>query len=379
MVTFLVCADMHLDSLFALFPKASPKAAQRREEQKAVFRRIIMRAAQKESDFLLIPGDLWDQPCPDSDTLAFLQEQFRSIPKTRVIITPGNHDPATPNSPYRTEAWPENVTVYTGALEQREWKIRGEKVCLSGAAFTGHFQKESLLSPLPTLDREALQILVMHGDLDAPGSSYNPLSSRDLAECGFHFCALGHVHKTSGIRNIGNTWFGYSGIPEGRGFDEAGDCGIWEGTLRRQTDGSVQVQINFLPTGLRACRVQEVDISSCLDNQEVLDEVEKRCPPDDSLYKIILRGTRQPGVSQTASGLVALLADRYYYVKIQDRSSTLLHPEQLAQEHTLKGIFVRDWLEQKKRATEGSAEAQLLDETLQLGLQLFEQDLVWDD
>ena len=40
------------------------------------------------------------------------------------------------------------------------------------------------------------------------------------------YIALGHIHKFSGIKRIGNTYYAYSGCPEGRGFDEEGDKGI---------------------------------------------------------------------------------------------------------------------------------------------------------
>ncbi len=379
MVTFLVCADIHLDSAFSLFPKSSSKAVQRREEQKEVFRQVVSLASQQKTDFLLIPGDLWDQPCPDKGTISFLQELFGSIPDTRVIIAPGNHDPATPNSPYRTASWPENVTIFPDKLDRKEYLIREERVCVYGAGFTGHFQKEPLLSPLPERNPDCLNFLVLHGDTDVPSSRYNPIATRDLERCGFHFCALGHIHKYAGCHQCGDTWYGYPGIPEGRGFDEEGDCGILEGSLHRLPDGSVRTEVHFRPVCRRRYLVKEISVSACCDSSEIVQKILEACPQDDNLYKVILQGNVPAGFSVSIPALSAHLAGQYYYIKIQDATIPLIQPELLAQEHTLKGLFVRDWLAKKKTAPEGSQEELLLEEALQLGLQAFEQDILWEE
>ena len=208
----VICADAHLDSVFSVFKKLSGKTQLRREEQRIAFSKVINEVKRIDAHLLMLPGDLLDARNATDDTIEFLIHAFQSIPDTFVLIAPGNHDPATADSPYMTANWPENVYIYRKGLEALELSFEdtNETVRVYGAGFQGHFNRSSLLrhnNTLPILDKSNINLLVMHGNLvDAGGKSdYNPISVEDLNTCGFDFCALGHIHKYSGIIKSENT------------------------------------------------------------------------------------------------------------------------------------------------------------------------------
>ena len=72
------------------------KAAQRRNEIKEAFTRIIDLSVAEKADFLLICGDLYEHGYVKKSSLNFLCREFERIPGTKVIIIPGNHDPYLP-------------------------------------------------------------------------------------------------------------------------------------------------------------------------------------------------------------------------------------------------------------------------------------------
>src|SRR6185436_20063981 len=121
-------ADIHLDMCFSPLGLPAGFGNRRRQSLRDVFRRVVRRAGEWPADALLIAGDLFEADRVSRDTIAFLVSEFRAIPQVPVFIAPGNHDPFTPASPYATEQWPKNVTIFRSA----SW----ESVPVHGGALT---------------------------------------------------------------------------------------------------------------------------------------------------------------------------------------------------------------------------------------------------
>ena len=71
-------------------------------------------------------------------------------------------------------------------------------------------------------DNSKINILAAHADLTNRKSVYCPMKEWDFAVSGFDYVALGHIHAGGEIEKIGETYYAYSGCPEGRSFDECG-------------------------------------------------------------------------------------------------------------------------------------------------------------
>ncbi len=373
----VICADAHLDSVFSVFRKNPGKTQIRREEQKLAFAKAIDEAKRTDAHMLILPGDLLDARNATRETIDFLISAFQSIPDTFVLISPGNHDPATSDSPYLTIDWPENVYIFRKGLEALElsYEDTGETVRVYGAGFQGHFNRNSLLrhnNTLPILDKNNINLLVMHGNLMENGgkSDYNPIYREDLNACGFDFCALGHVHKYSGVIKCEHTAYAYTGPCEGRGFDETETCGILSGTI---TKGAAE--LNFIPTSVRENHVVRIDITALGSYEQVLNAIRSKCTTPEYLYKIILTGRKQPHLHLSVAKLTSELSSDYFYAKVFAEYQEGVDTELLKNENSLRGCFVRCMLEQMA----GAEDKDKMQEALYYGLQAFDGEVLFND
>ena len=218
-IRFLHAADLHLDSPFEGLPAG--KASVRRGEQRELLRRMAELVEREKLQLVLLSGDLLDS---DNTYFETGEELVRSLQRLAVpvFIAPGNHDYYSENSPYARLKLPENVHVFTrGEIERVELPALG--VCVYGAAFTDK-RSRPLLTGFHAERREGvLNLLCMHGEFGARESVYNPIREAELAGSNLDYAALGHIHKTGGLRRAGKTWYSWPGCPEGRGFDETGE------------------------------------------------------------------------------------------------------------------------------------------------------------
>ena len=150
-------SDMHLGSLFSATPEV---AETRQQEQIDTLRQILDLSTANKADALLIAGDMFDSMRVESDYLEKIK-RLVSHYNLRIFITPGQHDPATPDSCYNTE-WPQNVHIFRGGMEKVE--IPEKNTCVWGAGFTRSNCEESLLKDFhPSNSR--INVLVLYGEL----------------------------------------------------------------------------------------------------------------------------------------------------------------------------------------------------------------------
>ena len=283
MIRFLHGADFHLDSAFGALPPG--QAAARRRESRELALRLADYVKEHGIDLVLLAGDLFDSASPFRETgeqLAAALGQMRA----RVFISPGNHDWYGPGSPWETVDWPENVYVFK---ENRltAVEVPERNLVIHGAAFSGPEQPESLLAGFTAPADGKCHIGLLHGELDGAEARYGPIRREEAAASGLCYLALGHVHKRTAPLTLGRTVCAWPGCPEGRGFDELGEKGFYEGTI---SDGG-EVSLTFVPFARHRYEVLEVDVTG----KEPRAAVEAALPPETAgdLYRILLTGERR--------------------------------------------------------------------------------------
>ncbi len=220
MLRILHAADLHLDSPFAsLTPE---QAAQRRALQRKLPQVLAELCAKNRCDLLLLAGDVFDSRTVCPETIEALQTAFARC-RIPVFIASGNHDPYVPDSPWAICPWPDNVHIFTGAMEAVT--LPDLRCRIWGAAFRGR-EAHELLQPIPKAADGFTEIGLFHGDPLHPGD-YHYITPQTLAACGLDYLALGHIHKASLPQKTGKTWYGWPGTPMGRGFDETGEKGVF--------------------------------------------------------------------------------------------------------------------------------------------------------
>lgn len=243
MIKILHCADIHLDSPFASLP--AERAEVRRSELRAAFTSMMLYARMNGCDLLLMAGDVVDSRYATRETAQLLQKEFAAIPKTNIVIAPGNHDPYTRSSIWSAVEFPKNVSIFDS--EKLSYFSFDElNTDVYGYAFTAPKLDVNPAAGHKPLNPDRFNLLCAHCEMNVPGGHAAPLTDADMEASGMDYAALGHLHNTSGIHCLGKTWYGYSGCLEGRGFGECGYKGaVWVELDR--TDGGVTVN----PRGIR--------------------------------------------------------------------------------------------------------------------------------
>jgi len=338
MIKFLHCADLHLDSPLASLDLR--RAEVRRNELRAALTSLTFWARTNKIDFLLISGDLFDSAYVSRDTVALLQREFASLGDCRVIIAPGNHDPYTAQSYYRRADFPENVYIFDSP-ELSCFDFPDKNTTVYGWAFTSDAMERAPLAGFTTENTTRINLLCAHADLDA-ASRYAPVTSRELAACGFDYAALGHQHSHGGIIPLGGGYAAYSGCLEGRGFDETGIKGAVLGAAEKE-DG-----LKFAAKMVRFCKrhyeVETLDISGAASNADAANKIAalltERGWGDDCALRVRLIGE----VSGDCRLAPAFLAERFaqmFLLEVIDETIPAADAGKLADDPTLAGAFYR--------------------------------------
>jgi DNA repair exonuclease SbcCD nuclease subunit len=342
-VRFVHTSDLHLDTSFSASGFPSRIGNRKREAIRGTFKRILREAAEVPVDLILIAGDLFEHDRVTPDTVEFLKLQFESLGTIPVFIAPGNHDPYLPGSPYREESWPANVRIFTeerfNTVELSELGVR-----VTGFGFTRSRIEERAFLGLPTLPADAWNLVLAHGSdvtrVPQGKSSHAPFTIDEIAGKNVAYCALGHYHQQRRIPNpIDGTEVWYSGIPEGRGWDEVGACGYLLGVIE---DGQVRVEgriCNQYPLCLLS-----LNCDSFVTREQVLEAIlQHRSAKFDSntILRVRLEGTADPRLDLSLSELEERLAGEILHVQWDDRTQPALDFELISEENTLSGRFVR--------------------------------------
>lgn len=365
-VRFLQASDFHIG---APLTGLGEKGRRLRSELLLAFSRMVQLCRAEKPQLLLLAGDLFDQGTADSSALELICSELATLKETRVFIAPGNHDPAALGSPYQEQSWPDSVHIFKGPLEVVE--LPELKTRVFGAGFVKERQTTSLLSGLQTPQDDWINIGVLHGDL-SPQSVYNPLTPPQIAGTGLDYLALGHIHLRSALEKAGSTYYAYSGCPAGRGFDECGDKGVYLGQVEKG-----RVHLAFHSLGGRQFLEVPVDITDCSTSGEMLAAVEKAIDefPEQTrhFYRFRLRGSLPLAAMPAIDLLQQSLADRLWYVQVKDETQAHVDWDVLAQERSLKGVFVKRMLAELNQAQAAGDEerAMLCRQAVKLGLEAF--------
>ena len=310
-------ADWHLDSPFAGFTEQQQRLLQ--EAQRKIPGKIAQLCHREDCDLVLLAGDLFDGEARQ-ETVELLKRELENcgIP---VLIAPGNHDFYSDESPWKKEAWPENVFIFTGPLESVT--IHGLNCRIYGAAFES-MDCQSLLEDFQAQGDEAYCLAVLHGDPLQRNSPYNPITNAQVRNSGLDYLALGHVHKAGTFRS-GNTLCAWPGCPMGRGWDETGEKGVCIVTIEEEV--KVQARSLQLP------RFFDLEAEVNGDAAEAVETVLPAVPGED-FYRITLTGTGAVDLEQLRREFAA-----YPNLELRDRTE---HPVEVwadADKDSLEGIY----------------------------------------
>lgn len=330
-------ADIHLDSPLV----GVADSALRRTE--------LLRALSDLSEFadnsgvaaVIVAGDLFDDQFVSEKTVKSVAEIVEKS-NAQWFVLRGNHGSETPYKALKTlcpkvnffgESWQEyrlgNVSLIgreLGRNDESEW------------------QKFSV-------DPSRYNVLVLHGDWDDP--TYGVIDKDVVAKSGVNYVALGHRHSFACFKT-GNAKVCYSGVLEPRGFDETSETGF----VVIDTDAD---KVFFQKHYVRKVETVTVDVSEvCTDLSLEKLVLEKVAPVSARNYlNVEFVGSLQEGV-RLLPVAQNVLENRFFALRLKDKTVLKVDYEQIKQEVSLRGEFV-------KLACE-IADEKLREEVLSLGL-----------
>ena len=343
---FVHIADLHLDSPFTTISDRADLGMQRRLEQREALKKVVEFIKENEIEYLFISGDLYEQEYIRESTIKYVNDLFKKIPKTKIYITPGNHDPYIKNSYYALFNWNNNVKIFTQNVE----KIENEEVDIYGFGFNNFEMRENQLENIKIENNNKINILITHGDII--DSIYNPMNINLLKNKGFDYVALGHVHKRDDSTNIV-----YPGSLISLGFDELGEHGMIVGEIINK-----KLFKKFVPIDNREFIEKEINISDIYSEEELIEKI-NNIEENNNLYKINLIGYRNFPININ----IKLLKNNIIKIK----NNTKIKIEIKENNYTLKGIFIKK-LNEKKNNREINEDT--YEKILELGMQVLEKN-----
>ncbi|MGI5838759.1 MAG: metallophosphoesterase family protein [bacterium] len=340
-VKILQTGDLHLETPFTDCGLPAGLAGQRRSELRGAFARIIEVARENGVEVLLLTGDLFEHRYATKDVIRFVNGLLAEIPDTRVFIAPGNHDPALPDSYYRTFPWAGNVHIF------REPSFAGVAVPELGAVVYGYGWtqweiRQRILPEMKITDPDAVNIVLLHGDVVGRSgeSVYLPVTQEDLATSMADYIALGHIHGCRSYEAGGKLLAQYAGSPEPLNAGETGRHGILLGEV-----GKGGSDWDFVPVAKRRYFTLDVSIDPEMDTAKIAavcrEMIRENGGPED-IFRFILTGRYDPESRFDSVLWREALSGACGHAELTDRTQPDYDLTELArQENTVLGQFVK--------------------------------------
>ena len=367
-------ADLHIGATESFLGQ---RAAARRAETLLSFEKIMDTAKGNGVKLLLIAGDLLNSNKVEHSFIESITDKIRETKDVQVVFSAGNHDPLNAESPFLKFKRPDNfhlLKTHDDCIEFKELSVR-----VYGRSFAETYEKGEETFSLTPPDDGFINLMCIHGELASNLSSdYNAITESFIKNSGMDYIALGHIHKRTDVGKLGGTHFSYCGCPEGQGFDESGEKGIYMGTVSKEG-----AALQFIPLCKRMHIVENVDISSLSSNAEIAEKIlcdiftkygEKAA---DNLYKINLLGDVAEDCEINIPEILSRIGEKVYFAKIKDKTSPTLNLMRLKSENSLRGIFVKNMLSRIENASE--EEKETLNAALSLGLKAFKTEVNYNE
>lgn len=274
---FLHAADLHLDSRFAGLAQL-PQAIRSylRESTFAALGRLVGAAVDKQVDFVVISGDVYDVSDASLQGQLRFQEALQELGRhgIPVYLIHGNHDPL--DGPRLAAELPDHVTVFGGREPGQAVASRrsdGQEVAVvTGISYpTAKVMENTSLQFNRKPGSPLFHIAMLHGNVDGDlqHETYSPCSRKDLIGRGFDYWALGHIHKRSIL--LERPPIVYPGNIQGRSVKETGAKGCYIVDVNEEGTASLQ----FHELDIIRWQIKEISIDGLAHEGQWIQRVEQ--------------------------------------------------------------------------------------------------------
>lgn len=338
---FIHTADLHLGRFYkGELPLEIAKI--RREELWKNFENIVKYASEKNVDFLLISGDVYEREYFTLDDMNRFASIINTLENIKVFIIAGNHDYIDKNTLYNKVRFNKNIYIFKS---KEYFDIDELKLRVHGISWDRDINFSKALDF--EIKDDYKNILLIHGSVS--GKDYFPIDLDKIKN--FDYIALGHIHLREKVKE--NAY--YPGSPEGLNFKEVGERGFLEIQLKDKLD------VKFINNQIRKYNVFNIEINK----KESILEINNKIKDILSSYKKDLNRIILVGEYENPKYLEnsILLDSEYFYTEIINELSKSYSIEDLYLENkeNIIGKVIEDLSEDKEAlniAIEALVEAQ---------------------
>ncbi|MFD1037651.1 exonuclease SbcCD subunit D [Virgibacillus byunsanensis] len=292
-ISFIHAADLHLDSPFkGLAHVPEHIFNQIQASTFAALDRLVQAAIEKQVDFVLIVGDLFDNEKQSLKAQVRLRRAFEELEHhaINVYLSYGNHDYTNGNIHPMT--YPDNVFIFTKEEVTHFTFEKGGKPTTSiyGFSYENRSVTTKKAAEYQVADRTIpYHVAMLHGSLhsNTEHDVYAPFQISELREKDFDYWALGHIHQREILAE--DPYMVYPGNIQGRNRKETGEKGCYYVSLSKTNTST-----SFIP--LQALQFEELsmDASDCegiyqleIKIQEQIKGIQKHSSPHLINLKLI--------------------------------------------------------------------------------------------
>ena len=230
----------------------------------------------------MIAGDIFQRQ-PLLRELKEMNSVLASAVDTEVVMIAGNHDFIKKDSYYRSFRWADNVHMI---LDDKISCVELEKIqtAVYGCSYHKREIKDAVFDKAFPKKRQKYEILLAHGG----DEKHIPFQYRSLAELGYDYVALGHIHMPQIL--IENQ-VAYAGALEPVDTGDTGAHGFMAGEITEQG-----CRIQFVPFASRQYIHMDVEVNRKMTGYLLKNQIRKQIEDlgVQNIYKITLTGFRDP-------------------------------------------------------------------------------------
>jgi len=365
-IRLLHLADLHLGRPFQMLGE---KGAGQRRALEATLVRAMDLAIEERVNLVLIAGDLFDSPKPSSSTLDLVTREVRRLDdaRIRVALVAGNHDVGEDG--YiggwdRLRGAAPNLVGFGRTIEAHTFQD------LDLALIGRSPEPGSGTSPLagwPQVRTARFAIGLTHGSTYRAGvvEGAGVIHPQEIRDLGLDYLALGDWHSALEILAPPHAAW-YAGSPELLAYDQEGAGHVL--LVEIPQPGQARV----LPQRIGRRRYRRLEVDAATTDEQGIRRAVQDVADADTVCDVVVSGLVPVSRIMNTRGLEDELAERFFRLRITNRTQLWLDDEQLAQlpEETVLGRFAR--LMRSRIAEAPEPRRPLLEEALQVGVALLQ-------
>lgn len=302
----------------------------RSNDIKETFAKITEKCNEESVDLLLISGNLFNHQ-PTTEELDFVNNLFKKIPGTNVLIVAGSSDYIKSNSPILNYNFSTNVHYFLNNIIDKH-VIDDKKVIVHGLSYYSIEEPTDLTANINIDNENYIHILMFYGG----DTRHVPYDVSKISDKNLSYVAIGYNNNYQEI--IKNKIYS-PGSPEPLDQNDEGDHGIIIGEIDNSTKKLLYTK--FIKTAKLAYIPIVVKVNSKTTEADIVTLVTKEVSRlgEDNIYKISIKGMRNPDIEFSdymfsskikISSFVDNSSPKYDYIKLSSE-----HPQDMI------GAFIR--------------------------------------